>query len=118
VTAGGDVTAALYGYPANAGGEIVMMSTPILLGSIRTGSDGSFVGQVSIPNQLGMGDHTIVLTTAGRSTSMGFKLTPRLLPKTGWSSDVPTNIAIWLTASGVFLAVTRRRRQGLLGHLR
>ena len=118
VTAGGDVTAALYGYPSNANGEIVMMSTPILLGNIRTGSDGSFVGQVSIPSQLGMGDHTIVLTTAGRTTSMGFKLTPRLLPKTGWSSDAPTNIAIWLTASGVFLAVTRRRRQGLLGHPR
>ena len=110
VTAGGDVTAALYGYPASANGEIVMMSTPILLGDIRTGSDGSFVGQVSIPRELAVGDHTIVLTTAGRTTSMGFKLAPKLLPSTGWNSETPMNLAIWLLTSGAFVAVVRRRR--------
>jgi len=110
VTAGGDVTAALYGFPASASGEIVMMSTPILLGSITTGRDGSFVGQVSIPKDLGVGDHTIILTTAGKTTSMGFKLTPRTLPATGWHNEAPINIAIWLMASGLFVAYVRRRR--------
>ena len=110
VTAGGDVTAALYGFPASVTGEIVMMSTPILLGTIRTGADGGFVGQVTIPSNLDNGDHTIVLTTAGRSTSMGFKLVPAVLPTTGWTDSDTTTLAIWMLAGGVFVAYLRRRR--------
>lgn len=114
VTAGGDVTAALYGYPSSVDGEIVMMSTPILLGRIRTGSDGSFVGQVTIPSELPVGDHTIVLTTAGRTTSMGFKLRPGALPTTGFSNETPATIALWLLTGGYFLGYLRRRRGRLL----
>jgi hypothetical protein len=114
VTAGGDVTAALYGYPSSVDGEIVMMSTPILLGKIRTGSDGSFVGQVTIPSDLPVGDHTIVLTTAGRTTSMGFKLRPGVLPTTGFGDGTPATIALWLLTGGCFVAYLRRRHGRLL----
>jgi hypothetical protein len=76
VNDGGLLGAAANGFAANTAGELVLMSTPTLLGTFTTDSNGSFAGQALIPAGFQVGDHTAVLVTDGAVTSMGVTVEP------------------------------------------
>jgi alpha-tubulin suppressor-like RCC1 family protein len=71
VTNGGVVSALAYGLPANAAGELVVFSNPVLLGTFTTRGDGSFNGQFTVPPGLEPGEHTLVLAASGVTASLG-----------------------------------------------
>ena len=120
VSEGGVISAVAYGFPAAVPGEVVIFSTPTLLGSFTIGTDGSFAGQMEIPEGLEPGEHTLVLTAGGVTTSLGLKvagdgsavLTPvpisETLPATGSSHDP----AVWIllvALGGLMVLISRRR---------
>ena len=72
---GGALATLTYGFTPNTPGEIIVLSSPRLLGRFTTSTDGSFTGQVSLPASLPAGDHTIVIATASRSISLGVRVT-------------------------------------------
>lgn len=118
VSEGGVVSAIAYGLPDGAAGEVVIFSTPTLLGSFTTGADGSFAGQVTLP-ELAPGAHTLVLTAGGVTSSLGLTVAagggalptpvPSELPSTGGEPEVVLLVvAVMFMVSGVVL-VSRRR---------
>ena len=62
---------AVNGFAPNTQGELVILSTPTLLGTFTTDANGSFSGQAVIPAGFPVGNHTAVLITANLVTSMG-----------------------------------------------
>lgn len=76
VNNGGLLGAAANGFAANTQGELVLLSTPTLLGNFTTSANGSFSGQALIPAGFPVGNHTAVLITAGLVTSMGVTVEP------------------------------------------
>lgn len=62
---------AVNGFDPNAQGELVLLSTPTLLGTFTTDANGSFTGQAAVPNGFTAGNHTATLITSGLVTSMG-----------------------------------------------
>jgi LPXTG-motif cell wall-anchored protein len=118
VAEGGVVSALAYGLPNGVAGEVVIFSTPTLLGSFTTGGDGSFAGQLTLP-ELEPGAHTLVLTAGGVTSSLGLMVaardgglptpTPGVLPSTGGDVD-----GLLLMAAAMFMVLgvvvlTRRR---------
>jgi LPXTG-motif cell wall-anchored protein len=67
----GALSAIAYGLGAGAPGELVLFSSPTLLGSFTTDSDGTFAGQVTLPADVQAGTHTLVLTAGGITTTLG-----------------------------------------------
>ena len=93
--------------------ELVVMSTPILLGSYPVASFGIIKTQLPLPDAIGFGDHTLVLASPTVQASLGMKVsaTPTALPATGISNGNNTlQIALWLIVGGSMVAYLRRRR--------
>jgi hypothetical protein len=93
--------------------EFVIMSTPTLLGTYTVASNGTIKAQTSLPNGIGLGDHTLVVASPTVQASLGLKVsaTPATLPATGISNGSNTlQIALWLTVGGLMVAYLRRRR--------
>jgi hypothetical protein len=76
VNNGGLVGAAANGFVPNTTGELVIMSTPTVMGNFTTDANGSFSGQASLPAGLANGDHTVVLVTASLATALGVTVEP------------------------------------------
>jgi hypothetical protein len=120
VSEGGVISAVAYGFPSSVPGEVVIFSTPTMLGSFTIGADGSFAGQMGLPAGLESGDHTLVLTAGGVTTSLGLKVagdgsaslaplpTIETLPSTGTSHD-PTLWMLLVTLGGLMVWISRRR---------
>jgi LPXTG-motif cell wall-anchored protein len=125
VTDGGVVSAVAYGLPPRASGEVVMFSTPRLLGTFTTDDDGSFAGQMTLPDGLDPGAHTLVLAAGGLTSSLGLLVKaqgdvasptvptpgPGQLPTTGEAPHTSLLLALVLISLGMVLA-TRRRSLG------
>jgi hypothetical protein len=125
----GEVAVLAFGLPVGDEVELVMMSTPTLLGRFTVNSKGSIETQVNLPDGIGAGDHTLVVASPNVQASLGLKVAadpavdPRIaddptLPSAGLSPD--GSLAILLFAiGGLFLLFARRRRgttsQGGLG---
>jgi LPXTG-motif cell wall-anchored protein len=92
--------------------EFVIMSTPTLLGTYTVASNGTIKAQTSLPNGIGLGDHTLVVASPTVQASLGLKVsaTPSTLPATGASSNNMMQIALWLLVGGLMVAFLRRRR--------
>ena len=93
--------------------ELVVMSTPILLGRYPVASFGIIKTQMPLPDGIGFGDHTLVLASPTVQASLGMKVsaTPVTLPATGISNGSNTlQIALWLIVGGSLVAYLRRRR--------
>lgn len=93
--------------------ELVVMSTPILLGRYPVASFGIIKTQMPLPDGIGFGDHTLVLASPTVQASLGMKVsaTPITLPATGISNGSNTlQIALWLIVGGSLVAYLRRRR--------
>jgi LPXTG-motif cell wall-anchored protein len=92
--------------------EFVIMSTPTLLGSYTVSANGTIKAQTSLPDGIGLGNHTLVVASPTVQASLGLKVsaTPSTLPTTGSSSDNTTQIALFLMVGGSMVAFLRRRR--------
>jgi hypothetical protein len=116
----GVVAALAHGFDPSTPGEVVVFSTPTLLGSFTTDTEGTFTGQMTLPADIEPGPHTLVLVTGTVTTSLGLMVEadgsftvgpeiPGTLPTTGASrvSSV-LMLAVMLVLAGV-LARPRRR---------
>ena len=74
VTRGGSLAAIAYGLPSAEKGEIILMSTPRLLGNFTVDANGSYKGQVPLPKNIEFGSHTVVMATKNAKVSLGIKL--------------------------------------------
>jgi hypothetical protein len=107
---GGTVGAVAYGFGASTPGELVIMSTPRLLGTFTTDANGAFIGQVTLPLDLVVGDHTVAIVTNQLAASLGVRIDPAAtLPTTGASPNLGL-IALWMSVIGVGVFVISRRR--------
>jgi hypothetical protein len=107
---GGTVGAVAYGFGASTPGELVIMSTPRLLGTFTTDANGAFIGQVTLPLDLVVGDHTVAIVTNQLAASLGVRIDPAAtLPTTGSSAHLGL-IALWMSVIGVGVFVISRRR--------
>ena len=107
---GGTVGAVAYGFGASTPGELVIMSTPRLLGTFTTDANGAFIGQVTLPLDLVVGDHTVAIVTNQLAASLGVRIDPAAtLPTTGASPNLGL-IALWMSIIGVGVFVISRRR--------
>jgi LPXTG-motif cell wall-anchored protein len=120
---GGYVAVLAYGLTPGKTGEVVIMSTPKLLKSLKVAADGKLAAQAQVPKDIAPGGHTVVVTVGDQAASLGFRvLSPkkvaatskdaRTLPATGSDSSMLPLVALVLAAGGVaVLAATRRRRE-------
>jgi LPXTG-motif cell wall-anchored protein len=108
---GGYVSILASGLAPGADGEVVVMSTPLLLDTFEVGADGAVAAQTQIPSTLAAGDHTVVVTVGDQAASLGFRVLPAgTLPSTGQEST-PMPWAILVLATGAFAALTVARRR-------
>ena len=89
--------------------EFVVMSTPTLLGSYTVAANGTIKGQASLPTNIGLGNHTLVVASPTVQASLGLKVSVGTLPATGSDVSKPLVVALWLLVGGAFVAVIRRR---------
>jgi LPXTG-motif cell wall-anchored protein len=124
VADGGVVSAVAYGFPDGVAGEVVIFSTPTLLGAFTIDSSGVFAGQLELPAGIEPGEHTLVLTAGGYTTSLGLVVVapeeelptpaPGVLPTTGREpAGAMLMVAVVFMALGVVLL--SRRRGAALG---
>jgi uncharacterized delta-60 repeat protein/LPXTG-motif cell wall-anchored protein len=92
--------------------EFVIMSTPTLLGSYTVSANGTIKAQTSLPDGIGLGNHTLVVASPTVQASLGLKVsaTPSTLPATGATSNNTMQIALFLMVGGLMVAYLRRRR--------
>lgn len=120
VNNGGLLGAAANGFTANTQGELVLLSTPTLLGNFTTDATGSFAGQAVIPAGFPVGNHTAVLVTSNLVTSMGVTVEPAtgsVAPNTGLTGEPAAAAGLattgnnrsltdsWLAAAGLLVAI-------------
>jgi LPXTG-motif cell wall-anchored protein len=107
----GQVAVVASGLTPGETAEFVIMSTPTLLGSYTVSANGTIKAQTSLPDGIGLGNHTLVVASPTVLASLGLKVsTPQTtLPTTGSSSDNTTQIALFLMVGGLMVAFLRRR---------
>ena len=123
---GGQVAVFVYGIPAGEDAELVLMSTPFLLGTATADADGNFTRVLSPPEATLAGDHTLVTATDTVTVTLGIRITDPAaadagvdevttvqLPATG--GEVPVAPALFIIGLGGLLLAYNRRRE-LFGH--
>jgi hypothetical protein len=119
----GRVAAVAHGFSGNTPGELVLLSTPRLVGTFLTGADGGHSGTYLLPEDIEPGYHTLVLTTGDRAVSLGVVVagpdtadTPAVatldgatLPATGIGLSGWIAMIAAITLSGVTILTVRRR---------
>ena len=108
VGAGGIVGVTGSGLGAGASGEVVAMSTPTLLATFQTTAAGDFNKSATLPESIGVGDHTLVVATGSTYAMMGIRVVPAALPTTGNSSDRVVIIALFTLVFGALFFRGRR----------
>ncbi len=111
---GGEVAVYVYGLPAGESAELVLMSTPYLLGTATADSSGNFSKVLSAPEAILAGTHTLVTASETLSVSLGIKITDPAsdvtLPATG-GGDFSTTPVLLIVLVGAFFVVLARRRE-------
>ena len=108
VGAGGIVGVTGSGLGVSANGEIIAMSTPTLLANFQTTAAGDFNKSATLPESIGVGDHTLVVATGSTYAMMGIRVVPAALPTTGSSSDRVVIIALFTLVFGALFFRGRR----------
>jgi LPXTG-motif cell wall-anchored protein len=80
VAAGGQLTISGTRYPANSTGEVWLHSVPVLLGELRSDTEGAFTASMSIASGAEPGEHTIEVTVGGVKASASLTVTPASAP--------------------------------------
>ena len=111
---GGQVAVVAGGLTPGVNGEVVVMSTPRLIGDFKVGASGDIAEQATLPTDLSLGAHTVVVTVGAEAASLGFRVVDSgalpALPRTGRNSDL---ITVWslvfLVGGALVLAIDRRK---------
>jgi len=115
---GDEVVVYVYGLPPNEEAELVLMSTPYLLGSVTADANGNFSRVLSAPESILAGDHTLVTASETLTVSLGIRITDPAatdaaaeveLPATG--RDLPFTLGLVIVGLGALLLVASRRRE-------
>jgi hypothetical protein len=108
INPGGYVAVSAVGLTPGAAGEVVVMSTPTMIGTFSVGSAGGFSGQMRLPDGV-VGEHTVVATADGVTFSMGIVIVPAgTLPATGGPVSM-VNLSALLVVFGGLISLGRRR---------
>jgi uncharacterized delta-60 repeat protein len=108
VGAGGVVGVTGAGLGASANGEIIAMSTPTLLANFQTTAAGDFTKSATLPESIGVGDHTLVVAAGSTYALMGIRVVPGALPSTGSSTENVVIIALFTLVFGALFFRGRR----------
>jgi uncharacterized delta-60 repeat protein/LPXTG-motif cell wall-anchored protein len=108
VGAGGVVGVTGAGLGASANGEIIAMSTPTLLANFQTTAAGDFNKSATLPESIGVGDHTLVVAAGSTYALMGIRVVPGALPSTGSSTENVVIIALFTLVFGALFFRGRR----------
>ena len=114
IPSGGYVSVVAGGMTPGDDGEVVVMSSPRLIGDFEVGESGDVREQAGLPTDLELGSHTLVVTVGDEAASLGFRVVDNsvrpTLPVTGGSND---GLVVWsltfLVAGALVLALDRRR---------
>ena len=112
VAANGDVAVQAFGLRAGETVELVVMSTPTLLGTFTVDAKGSIKTTAKLPATIGSGNHSLVVASPSVKASLGLKLvkSSATLPVTGATSDL-SNWAVAVLLSGVYVMLVSRSRR-------
>ena len=110
IGAGGIIGVTGSGLGSSAPGELVAMSTPTLLGNFTTSAQGDFNKSATLPNTIGVGDHTLVVATGSTYAVMGIRVVPASLPSTGLGKTGSRTVVIALFTMVFAVLLMRSRR--------
>jgi hypothetical protein len=112
VAANGDVAVQAFGLTAGDSVELVVMSTPTLLGNYTVDANGTIKTTAKLPSTIGSGNHSLVVASPSVKASLGLKLVKSsALPVTGSATDDLTNWAVAVLLSGVYMMLVGRSRR-------
>lgn len=116
VTANGDVAVQAFGLTPGESVELVVMSTPTLLGNYTVDAKGIIKTSAKLPTNIGSGNHSLVVASPSVKASLGLKLvkSTATLPVTGSYTDDLTNWAVAVLLSGVYVMLVSRSRRRLV----
>jgi len=114
VGAGGVIGVVGSGLGASAPGELVVMSTPTLIGNFTTSATGDVSKSAQLPGSIGVGDHTLVVATGTTYVVMGLRVVPSALPSTGLTDGTGRTVVIALFTMVFAAVLVRSRRLALL----
>lgn len=116
VTANGDVAVQAFGLTPGESVELVVMSTPTLLGNYTVDAKGIIKTSAKLPTNIGSGNHSLVVASPSVKASLGLKLvkSSATLPVTGSYTDDLTNWAVAVLLSGVYVMLVSRSRRRLV----
>lgn len=96
------------GFGSEEAGEFIVMSTPTLITEFETTDVGTFDKSGTLPETIGIGDHTLVVATGTTYAVLGIQVVPTTLPVTGSSSDTVLVFALFTLVFGALLIRSRR----------
>jgi hypothetical protein len=97
--------------------DVWLFSTPIFIGTVRVGPDGSFEGRLDLPSGVSVGAHTLQANgltpdQKQRSLNLGVQVLGSVeLPVTGVSGSDTRGVAVLLLVAGAAIVGLSRRLQ-------
>ena len=114
ISQGGVVSVLAYGLQPGVTGEVVVMSKPRLLSQFAVSDDGGASAHATLPLNLEIGEHTVVVTVGGEAAALGFRIVNDEseigLPTTGFESELVVNWSLALVVAGLLSLAMRRRK--------
>jgi hypothetical protein len=116
VASNGDVAVQAFGLRPGETVELVVMSTPTLLGRFTVDAKGAIKTSAKLPTSIGSGNHSLVVASPSVKASLGLKLvkSSASLPVTGSNTNTASNWAIAVLLSGMYLVLVSRSRRRVL----
>jgi hypothetical protein len=113
VASNGEVAVQAFGLRAGETVELVVMSTPTLLGTYTVDAKGSVKTTAKLPATIGTGNHSLVVASPSVKASLGLKLVKSSgsLPATGSTTTDLSNWAVAVLLSGVYVMLVSRSRR-------
>jgi hypothetical protein len=116
VASNGDVAVQAFGLRPGETVELVVMSTPTLLGRFTVDAKGTIKTTAKLPTTIGSGNHSLVVASPSVKASLGLKLvkSSASLPVTGSNTSTTNNWAVAVLLSGMYLVLLGRSRRRVL----
>jgi hypothetical protein len=113
VASNGDVAVQAFGLTPGESVELVVMSTPTLLGNYTVDAKGTIKTTAKLPATIGTGNHSLVVASPSVKASLGLKLlkSSASLPVTGSITTDLSNWAVAVFLSGAYVMLVSRSRR-------
>ena len=109
---GGNISVTYAGFTPGETVQLIVASTPRVVGTGVANATGSVTVSGSIPSNIGTGQHTVALYAP--VSEVGFRqivtVSAAMLPSTGSNSTSPLGVGVLTLLTGVVLMAGRRRR--------